>query len=216
MDRVASRRDRGLTFMQRPEPPLLLASASPARRAMLEAAGLRFAVRPAPVDEEAVKQAVQAEGGLPSDAAILLAELKDKRIALREPGAVVIGADQILVCEERWFDKPASVAEARAQLVTLRGKPHSLVTAVLCQRGETRLWHHTAEPRLTMRPFSDEFLDEYLSAEGDAVLNCVGGYRLEARGVQLFDRVEGDHFSVLGLPLMPLLGFLRQHGVLAG
>ena len=143
----------------------------------------------------------------------MLAELKARRMAQRAPDALVIGADQLLVCEDRWFDKPASIEGAREQLRALRGRTHVLATAVLCQGGDKRLWHHVAQPRLTMRSFSDAFLDAYLAAEGAAVMGCVGAYRLEGAGAQLFDKVEGDQFAVLGLPLLPLLGFLRQHGV---
>jgi septum formation protein len=200
---------------QHDEPRVILASESQARRALLQAAGIRFESRPARIDEDAVKQAAKAEGASPEDTALLLAELKAERIAAREPDAVVIGADQLLECEGSWFDKPASIAAAREQLAALRGRTHTLVTAVLCHRGESRLWHHVASPRLTIRRFSDAFLEEYLAAEGEAITGCVGAYRLEGPGVQLFERIEGDHFSILGLPLLRLLGFLRQHAVLA-
>jgi septum formation protein len=200
--------------MQRDEPRLILASASAARGALLRAAGLCFEVRPARVDEDAVKQAALAENTTPENTALLLAELKAGRVSSREPDALVIGADQLLVCEGSWFDKPASLAGAREQLLALRGRTHTLFTAVLCQRGENPVWHHVTQSRLTMRPFSDAFLDAYLASEGEALIASVGAYRLEGRGVALFDRVDGDHFSILGLPLLPLLGFLRQHGVL--
>jgi septum formation protein len=127
---------------------------------------------------------------------------------------VVIGADQMLVCEGRWFDKPADMATARDQLLALRGRPHELVTAMVCWRHGERIWQHLAKPRLTMREFSEEFLDAYLAVEGEAVLGSVGAYRLEALGVQLFSAVDGEHSAILGLPLVPLLGFLRGHGAL--
>ncbi len=126
----------------------------------------------------------------------------------------MIGADQILVCEQTWFDKPADLATVRTQLRSLRGKTHVLATGVVCHRGGRRVWQHVTQPRLTMRAFSDEFLDAYLAADGESLLSSVGAYRLELLGVHLFDRVEGDHSDILGLPLLPLLGFLRQHGVL--
>ncbi len=201
--------------MQAEVPRLVLASASSARRAVLEGAGLRFEALPAAVDEAAIKEAAQAEGIPPADAAIMLAEAKAERIARRHPDALVIGCDQLLVCEGTWFDKPADVEAARGHLLALRGRRHELVTAVLCHRGGQRIWQHVAVPRLTMRAFSDAFLDAYLIAEGERVTQSVGAYRLEGPGVQLFTRVEGEHAAVLGLPLLALLEFLRGHGVLA-
>lgn len=194
-------------------PRLVLASASAARRSLLECAGLRFEALPAQIDEAGLKQSAVASGMSAPDAALLLAELKAKRIARRDPDALVVGCDQLLVCEGRWFDKPATIAEAREHLVALRGRTHTLVTAVLCQRGDQRLWQHVAQPRLTMRTFSDEFLDAYLRAEGEVLTTTVGAYRLEGLGFHLFDKVEGDHAAVLGLPLLPLLGYLRQYGM---
>jgi septum formation protein len=201
--------------MQRDEPRLILASASAARRALLQSAGLRFESRAARIDEDVVKQAARAENISPRETALLLAKLKAERVASREPDALVIGADQLLIFEERWFDKPTSLDGAREHLLALRGRTHILFTAVLCQRGGIRIWDHVAEARLTMRPFSDAFLDAYLTSETEAVTASVGAYRLEGLGIQLFDRVQGDHSTILGLPLLPLLGFLRQHGVLA-
>ena len=212
-------------MLQAETPALILASASPARGAVLRAAGLRFEALPAHVDEATIKESAQAEGYPPAEAALLLAEAKAGRIAgrLERHGgadALVIGCDQLLTCEvdgqERWFDKPVDREAARQQLLTLRGRTHRLHSAVLCWRGGRRVWQHVATPRLTMRAFSDAFLDAYLDTEGDALLGSVGAYRLEGPGIQLFDRVEGEHGAILGLPLLPLLGFLRQHGVLPG
>ena len=199
-------------MIQAPFPPLVLASQSAARAALLTAAGLRFEARAARVDEAAVKQACRAEGLDAADAALTLAGLKAERI--RDPDALVIGADQLLVCGEDWFDKPADIDGARAHLRALRGQVHRLVTAVVCIRGGQEIWRHVAEPRLRMRGFSDAFLEDYLAAEGEAVLACVGAYRLEGMGVHLFDGVQGEQAAIVGLPLLPLLGFLRQHGVL--
>ena len=201
-------------MLQSAEPRLVLASASSARRALLIGAGLRFEAKAAAIDETAVKQSARADGMSADDAALLLAELKAARIASRDPEALVIGCDQLLVCGDRWFDKPADVAGAREQLLALRGRPHTLVTAVLCMRDGRRIWHHVARPRLVMRPFSEEVLDAYLSEETEHVTHTVGAYRLEGPGVQLFDAVDGEYAAILGLPLLPLLGFLRQHGVL--
>jgi septum formation protein len=203
-------------MIQQPEPPLILASASTARAAVLQAAGLRCTVQAAAVDEAAIKASAQAEGLTPGDAAILLADAKAARVARRNPEALVLGADQLLVCEGVWFDKPADMAAAREHLLALRGRPHELVTALVCWRHGGRVWQHLARPRLTMRAFSTAFLDAYLAAEGAAVLGSVGAYRLEGPGVQLFAEVRGEHAAILGLPLLPLLGFLRDHGVLLG
>lgn len=201
-------------MIQAASPPILLASASVARRAVLSQAGLRFDTRVAGVDEAAIKESAQAAAMPAEDAAILLADAKAERIAARAPDALVIGADQLLVCEGQWFDKPPDIAAARSQLQRLRGREHELVTALVCHRAGQRIWQHVAKPRLRMRDFSDAFLDAYLAAEGDALLTSVGAYRLEGLGVHLFDRIEGDQPAILGLPLLPLLGFLRQHGVL--
>ncbi|HTR18299.1 MAG TPA: nucleoside triphosphate pyrophosphatase [Acetobacteraceae bacterium] len=193
-------------------PRLILASASPTRRALLEVAGVPVEIRPAAVDEESIKHAARAEDVAPEQTALLLADIKAKRI--REPDALIIGADQLLVCEGTWFDKPADLAAAEAQLRALRGRTHTLHTAVVCVRDGTRIWQHVATPRLTMRDFSDAFLESYLRAEGEALLGSVGAYRIEGPGIQLFDAIEGEHSAILGLPLLPLLGFLRQHGAL--
>ncbi|MFC7607802.1 Maf family protein [Teichococcus aestuarii] len=193
---------------------LVLASGSATRAALLRAAGLDFTAQPAPVDEASLKEAARAEGIPPADAAILLAEAKAIRVARREPEALVIGADQLLVCEGAWFDKPEGTAGARAQLQALRGRTHTLFTAMVLWRHGQRVWQHVATPRLTMRDFSDSFLDRYLALEGEAVTHSVGAYRLEGPGIQLFREVEGEHSAILGLPLLPLLGFLRQHGAL--
>lgn len=196
-------------------PRLILASRSPARQALLRQAGLAFEARPAAVDEEAVTAAMRAEGASPVQAANALALLKARRISARSPGAVVIGADQILHCEERWYSKPADRAEAASHLRSLRGRTHTLATAVVVVRDDARLWGHAESPRMTMRAFSDAALDAHLEEMGEAVTTTVGAYMVEGPGIGLFARIEGDHFSIMGLPLLPLLGFLRQHGVLA-
>ena len=201
-------------MLQRPVPRLILASASASRRAVLEAAGLTFAVRPAPIDEAGPRVAARKRGESADEAALVLAGLKAQHVALSDPDALVIGADQVLVCEDRWFDKPADAAAAAEQLRALRGRTHTLATAVVCQQGELPLWHCVARPSLVMREFSDTFLAAYLAAEGSAVTTTVGAYRLEGRGIHLFERIEGEHSAILGLPLLELLGFLRRHGVL--
>ncbi|CAO3449844.1 Maf-like protein [Azospirillum argentinense] len=196
-------------------PTVVLASGSRTRAEMLERAGVRVTLAPAAVDEEEIKLAARAEGAPVEDVAEALAELKAQRVTRKHPGALVIGADQMLECEGRWFDKPADRDAARVQLQDLRGKMHRLVSCAVVIRDGERLWHHVDRARLTMRPFSDAFLDSYLNAAGDDVLGSVGAYHLEGLGAQLFHRVDGDFFTILGLPLLPLLGFLRVHGVIA-
>lgn len=199
-------------MIQAATPGLVLASQSAARAAVLRAAGLAFEQRPARIDEAAIKASMR--DGSADECALMLAGLKAARI--RGTDALVIGADQLLVCDGEWFDKPADLYAARSQLLQLRGRSHELVTAVVCHRDGQEIWRHATRPRLKMRAFSEAFLDAYLEAEGDAVLGSVGAYRLEGLGVHLFERIEGDHSTILGLPLLPLLGFLRQHGVLIG
>jgi septum formation protein len=203
-----------VSLLQAPTPPLLLASASAARRALLERAGLCYDVQVARIDEAEVKRSARAEGVSADVAALLLADLKAGQVGRSHPEALVIGCDQLLVCGADWFDKPGDLAGARAQLQALRGQSHVLVTGVVCHRHGGRIWHHVAHPRLTMRDMSDAFLEAYLAAEGEALIGTVGAYRLEGLGVHLFEAVEGEYAAVLGLPLLALLGFLRQHGVL--
>lgn len=193
---------------------VVLASASRTRAAMLEQAGVPVTGHPAAVDEDEVKRSCRAEG-LPVEAvAEALAELKAMRVTRRYPGALVIGADQMLECEGEWFDKPADRAAAREQLLRLRGRTHRLVSCAVVVRDGERLWHQVQSARLTVRPFTDAFLDDYLDRAGERVLGSVGCYQIEGLGAQLFSRVEGDWFTILGMPLLPLLGFLRAHGVL--
>ena len=195
---------------------LVLASQSAARAKLLRDSGIAFTIQPGQVDESAVKQATKEQGGSAEDAALTLATLKASQA--NAPGSIVLGADQILVCTEtgRWFDKPIDIAEARTHLQALRGKQHVLVTAAICLQDGTLLWSHVAQPTLTMRTFSDTFLDAYLELEAEKILQTVGAYRIEGPGIHLFERIDGDHAAILGLPLLPLLGFLRDHGVLTG
>jgi nucleoside triphosphate pyrophosphatase len=193
---------------------VVLASASPVRARLLAAAGVEFCAVPAEIDEDAVKRVFRAENRSPEECALALAEDKARRVAKDRERDLVIGADQILVCGETWFDKPPDLAGARAQLQLLRGRSHELVTAACVVRREERLWWNINRPTLTMRDFSDGFLNEYLKHEGRTVLGSVGAYRLEGKGAQLFEQIVGDYFAVLGLPLLELLGFLRASGVL--
>jgi septum formation protein len=193
--------------------PLVLASGSAVRRQLLEAAGIPVEVRPASFDERAVDASAPREDA--SAVAALLAREKALHVAKDVPGRLVVGADQTLAIGNRRFDKPADRAAAQAQLQALAGHTHELHAAVTVARGAEVLFAHVGVARLTMRPLSDAFLDRYLDAAGAAVTASVGGYQLEALGVHLFERIEGDHFTILGLPLLPLLAYLRTEGSLA-
>lgn len=192
---------------------LILASASTARAALLRGAGLSFERRPSAVDEDALKIALKSQGA--EATALALAELKARHIGRQAPERLVIGADQLLDCDGAWLDKTRDRNDAGEQLRLLRGREHRLATAVCVMRDDSCLWSFTGSPRLRMRDFSDAFIETYLQAAGDEVLGCVGGYRLEGMGAQLFEEIEGDYFTILGLPLLPLLGFLRTRGIVA-
>ena len=194
--------------------PLVLASKSDVRGKMLAAAGLRFEIRPAQIDE----RAVEAEAGTTDAAAVarLLARAKADAVARSLPGRLVLGADQTLARGNRRFSKPADRAAAAEQLRALRGRTHELNSALALVRDGKVLFDCVDSARLTMRNISERFLESYLDMAGDAALASVGGYQLEGIGIHLFERVEGDYFTVLGLPLLPLLGFLRQNGFVDG
>jgi septum formation protein len=194
---------------------VVLASSSAARAALLRAVGVPVIIEAPAIDEDAVKASLRASRATAAAMAELLAELKARRVAERHEGALVIGADQVLDCDGVAFDKPADTAAARRQLLVLRGRRHELVSAVVLVRDGQRLWHHVDRARLTMRAFSEDFVDFYLQSAGAAVLGCVGAYQLEGIGAQLFSQIEGDYFTILGLPLLPLLEMLRTHGVLS-
>lgn len=193
---------------------IILASGSEIRKTLLENAGLTFGVLPARVDEAAIKQSLLAEGAKPHDIADALAEYKAKRVAGKFPDALVIGCDQVLVCDGRVYDKARDLAEAEATLRALRGKTHQLLSAVVIYDAGEPVWRTIGRAQLIMRNFSDAFLAGYLDRNKDEILSSVGCYMLEAEGVQLFARVQGDYFTVLGFPLLDVLEFLRNRSVL--
>ena len=191
---------------------LVLASKSESRHAILQAAGIPHEVEPADIDERLVEQ--RAGGGHAAQVAELLAREKARVTSARRPGALVLGADQTLALGERRFSKPRDRASAREQLLLLRQRTHELHSAIALARDGRLLFEHREVARLTMRSFSEAFLEAYLDAVGGASATSVGGYQLERAGIQLFERIEGDHFVILGLPLLALLQFLRREGVL--
>jgi len=193
--------------------PLVLASKSAIRHALLRDAGVPVEVQPADIDERTIEQQRPVRDA--SELAALLAREKARMIAARLPGRLVLGADQTLALGERRFSKPGDRAGARAQLEALRGRTHELHSAVALMRESTIVFEHREVARLTMRAFSDSFLESYLDAVGAAVTASVGGYQLERIGIQLFEHIEGEHFVILGLPLVALLQYLRQAGWLA-
>ena len=193
--------------------PLVLASKSAIRHAILRDARIPVAVEPADIDERGIEQRSAKEDA--GELAAVLACEKARTVAARFPGRLVLGADQTLALGERRFSKSADRAGARRQLAALRGQTHELHSAVALVRGSSVLFEHREVARLTMRSFSDQFLEAYLDAAGTAVTASVGGYQLEKVGIQLFEHIQGDHFTILGLPLVPLLEYLRTAGWLA-
>jgi len=192
---------------------LVLASGSETRAAMLRSAGLLFSVDCPAVDEDETKLSLRAAKAPAAAIAETLAELKAIRVSARHAGAYIVGADQVLDCDGEIFDKPRNAAEAFGQLKRLQGRSHQLISAAVVVRDRQRLWHHIDRATLTMRPCSDDFLQRYLQVMGDAALTSVGAYQIEGLGVQLFSEIRGDYFTILGLPLLPLLGFLRESGI---
>jgi septum formation protein len=194
---------------------IILASASIIRQQLLERAGLAVTALAARIDEESIRHALQAEAATPRDVADALAEMKARKLAEKHPQALVIGCDQVLEVDGMIFGKPDSPETARSQLRALRGKTHRLLSAVVVyDRGEP-VWRHMGVVRLTMRDVSDAYLDDYLDRNWDSIRHAVGAYKLEEEGVRLFSVIDGDYFTVLGLPLLPLLNYLGQRGFIA-
>ena len=191
---------------------LILASGSVVRARLLTAAGIGFDVIAPHVDEDAVKESLLAERAPPREIADALAALKASKVSMSQSGALVIGADQVLVFEGELISKMPDLGAARALLKRLAGKTHELVGAVVLAKDGAVVWRHVSRAELTMRKFSDDFLENYLERNGEAILSSVGCYFLEGEGVQLFSHIAGDYFTILGLPMIPLLGALREFG----
>jgi septum formation protein len=197
-------------------PDLILASASPIRHQMLVAAGLDVEVRPVRIDEDGLRAALALDGATPRDMADMLAEMKARRCADRHSTGLVLGCDQILEHDGKAWGKAATREDAAGQLRTLRGQSHKLWSAAVLYRDAQPVWRNVGEARLTMRPFTDDFLDAYLDRNWPQVADAVGCYKIENEGIRLFSDISGDHFTILGLPLLPLLGYLALQGAIDG
>lgn len=195
---------------------VILASQSASRRHMLDAAGVHYEAIPARVDEAGVKAALSDDGRTPRDIADALAELKALKISQSEPNALVIGSDSIVVrADGVIMDKPDTRETARAHLHALSGSTHALISAAVIAEQGRPVWRHVDQARLVVRPLSASFIDAYLEMEWPAIAQCVGCFRIEGPGVTLFDRIDGNHFTILGMPLLPILGYLRLRGAMA-
>ena len=190
----------------------MLASASPIRAELLQRAGIDFDVEVAEVDEAAIRESLRAEGATAENASDALAEAKAARVGRRHPDDLTIGCDQILDLDGDWLEKPGTLEAARAQIASLAGRTHRLVSSAVVVQGAHRLWGATDAAKLSMRRLDAAAIERYLAAAGAGILGCVGSYLIEDIGIRLFSRIEGDHFTVQGLPLLPLVNFLRMHG----
>ena len=195
--------------------PLLLASASLIRLQLLRNAGLEVTAQPARIDEDAIRQSLQADAASARDIADALAEMKARKLAEKNSDALVLGCDQVLAFNGRVFGKPETPDEARAQLVAFRGQTHQLISALVLYDGGKPIWRHMSEAKLTMRTLSDSYLDMYISRNWPSLRQTVGSYKLEEEGIRLFSAIEGDYFTILGLPLLPLIGYLGSRGFIA-
>ncbi|MFO1201785.1 MAG: nucleoside triphosphate pyrophosphatase [Tabrizicola sp.] len=195
--------------------PLILASTSPTRLNMLRAAGLDITAVAPRVDEATIRDALVAEGAHPRDIADALAEMKARKVAEKHPDALVLGCDQVLALDRVTFAKPETPDDARAQLRTLRGKTHKLLSAAVVYENVEPVWRHVSEARLTMHDVSDAYLDDYIQRNWASIRHSVGCYKIEEEGVRLFSAIQGDHFTILGLPLLPLLAWMGTRGMIA-
>jgi septum formation protein len=195
-------------------PLLVLASASPFRRALLENAGLVFSARAAEIDERELEKLLEEEGAAPEEVAMRLAEAKARDVARHFPGALVIGSDQTMSLGQRVYHKPKDMAQAGQHLLSLSGKTHRLNSAVVLMRGNAVLWRHVSSAQMSVRALTPEFVDRHLQRVGSKALSSVGAYQLEGEGIQLFDNIDGDYFTILGLPMLPLLAKLRELGTI--
>ena len=207
-------------FLGLPNAIILLASGSVARQNILRSAGIDFEILPVTIDEAQVRAGAVADDMMPEDIAVLLAFLKGRAasqrlaaVPVKSSTAYVIGADQILVCDGQIINKPATITAAKDQLLWLTGKSHKLFSAIVLLRDGQRIWHHLAESELTMRHFDVVFAESYIQHIGNTALRSPGAYQIESVGTSLFSKIDGDHFDIMGLPLLPLLGVLREHGL---
>jgi septum formation protein len=191
-------------------PKLVLASSSPFRRMLMENAGLIFEAQAAGIDERAIEAPLEKSGATPDQVALVLAEAKAKEVSRHFGGALVIGSDQTMSLGSEVFHKPKDITEAANHLRTLAGKTHRLNSAIAIVRDGTVLWRHISHAELTMRPFADDFIARHLDRVGTKSLASVGAYQLEGEGIQLFEKIDGDYFTILGLPMLPLLAKLRE------
>lgn len=195
---------------------IILASTSPFRRALLENAGVDFEVDRPRIDERSVEEATSGSGVTPAEVALILARAKAEEVSARHPAGIVIGSDQTLSFEDELLHKPKDMDEARRRLVAFSGRTHFLNSAVAIARNGETVWSHVAEAAMTMRPLDPGFIGRHLARVGEKALTSVGAYQVEGEGIQLFERIEGDHFTIVGLPLLPLLGALRGLGAIDG
>ena len=196
-----------------PHKPLILASQSKARQALLDQAGIHYHIKTASLDEEAIRQSAQSEGASADDIALLLSEMKGERIASQHPDAMIISCDQLLVCDGHIYGKAQDLAQAKSQLRQLSGKRHQLISAVMLFDNGRRIWHHIARPEITFHHLDDTQIDDYLAYFGDQALASPGCYFLEGPGIHLFADIFGDYYAILGLPMMALLPQLKLHGL---